>query len=339
MSPALAMVLLGAMLVAASSGAVHVAPTSIVRMGLARLGVGVSTGDGAAAEDAIVFEVRLPRVVTAALVGAALSTAGVLLQALLRNPLADPYAIGTSGGAALGATLALVASTTGVAGGFALVPLCAFAGAMATTAFVYAMARAGGRTPVVSIVLTGLVVSLSLGYVMSLVLLLLDRYQRDTRVMYAWLLGGIIAAPWPQVALLAVLVSAGCATAVGWSRHLDTLALGEERAAALGLDVERYKAFVMATAALLTAAAVSAGGLIGFVGLVVPHVGRLLCGPGHARLLPVAMLGGAAFLVLADLAARTVVAPMEIPLGIVTALGGGPVFLYLLRRSRRDYRF
>jgi iron complex transport system permease protein len=223
-------------------------------------------------------------------------------------------------------------------GGVGAVPLLAFAGAVATTLLVYSLARVGGRTPITTLLLAGVIVSVTFGYAMSLLLLLSDRYGRDTRLVYAWLLGGVTSVRWPQVAVLGVLVCGGCSIAWAWARRLNTLSLGEESAASVGLNVERFKTAVILVGSLLTAAAVSAAGLVGFVGLVVPHVARLIGGPSHTRLVPTAVLGGATFLVLADLLSRAAAPPTEIPLGIVTAFAGGPLFLYLLRRSRHAYR-
>ena len=217
-------------------------------------------------------------------------------------------------------------------------PLLAFVGAVATTLLVYSLARVGGRTPITTLLLAGVIVSVTFGYAMSLLLLLSDRYGRDTRLVYAWLLGGVTTVRWTQVTVLGALVLGGCSIAWAWARRLNTLSLGEESAASVGLDVERFKTAVILVGSLLTAAAVSAAGLVGFVGLVVPHIARAVGGPNHTRLIPLAVLGGATFLVLADLLARTVAPPTEIPLGIITAFAGGPLFLYLLRRSRHAYR-
>jgi ABC-type Fe3+-siderophore transport system permease subunit len=329
-------VLVGALMlsivVAVSVGAVSVPIGSVVGVLLHHAGA------WSAIDETIVRDVRLPRVVTAALIGAALSAAGVLFQALLRNPLADPYSIGTSGGAALGATVGVILSAR-LGGGWAGVPTLAFVGAIGTTLLVYWLARVGGKTTIVTLLLAGLSVSVILGYSMSLLLIMADRFQRDLRILYLWLLGGVTTAPWSQVGVTAVIVLVGCACALGRTRRLNALALGDEASASLGLHVERERAIVIAIGSLLTAAAVSAGGLIGFVGLIVPHVGRALVGPNHHRLLPMAILGGAIFLVLADLVARVALAPAEIPLGIVTAFTGGPMFLYLLRRTKQAYRF
>lgn len=335
---ALGVALILSVIVAASIGAVSVPLRSVAGILLDRVGAWSRPLHWSATDATIVLDIRLPRVVTAALIGAALSAAGVLFQALLRNPLADPYSIGTSGGAALGATAGVLLSAR-LGAGWVGVPTLAFVGAIGTTLFVYSLARVDGKTPIVTLLLAGLSVSVVLGYSMSLLLLMTDRFQRDLRILYVWLLGGVATAPWSQVALTAVIVLVGCACALGRTRRLNALALGDEAAASLGLHVERERGMVIAIGSLLTAAAVSAGGLIGFVGLIVPHVGRVLVGPNHRRLLPLAILGGAIFLVLADLVARVALAPAEIPLGIVTAFTGGPMFLYLLRRSKQGYRF
>lgn len=334
----LAAALILSVIVSASAGAVSVPLRSVAGILLHRAGAWSHAVEWSAADATIVLDVRLPRVITAALIGAALSAAGVLFQALLRNPLADPYSIGTSGGAALGATLGVVLSAR-LGAGWAGVPTLAFVGAIGTTVLVYWLARVGGRTPIVTLLLAGLSVSVMLGYSMSLLLLMSDRLQGDLRIVYVWLLGGVTTAPWSHVGATAAIVLVGCASALGRTRRLNALALGDEASASLGLLVERERGIVIAIGALLTAAAVSAGGLIGFVGLIVPHVGRVLVGPNHDRLLPLSMLGGGIFLVLADLAARVALAPAEVPLGIVTAFTGGPLFLYLLRRTKQGYRF
>lgn len=334
----LGVALIAAVVVAAAVGAVAVPVHSVAGILLNRAGVWASPVTWSATDATIVLDVRLPRVVSAALIGAALSAAGVLFQALLRNPLAEPYSIGTSGGAALGATIGVILSAR-VGVGWAGVPTLAFVGAVASTLLVYSLARVGGKIPIVTLLLAGLSVSVMLGYAMSLLLLMSDRLQRDLRILYVWLLGGVTTAPWSQVGVTAGIVLVGCGCALGRTRRLNALALGDEASASLGVQVERERGIVIAIGALLTAAAVSAGGLIGFVGLIVPHVGRVLVGPNHDRLLPLSILGGGIFLVFADLVARVALAPAEIPLGIVTAFTGGPLFLYLLRRTKQGYRF
>lgn len=324
---------------AAGVGAVHVPPREIVSMLLNHTGIVHLTKTWPQSDEAIILQIRLPRVLAAALVGAALSVAGVLFQGLFRNPLADPYIIGTSGGAAFGASLGIVLFSHFSVLGFGAIPTLAFLGALGTMVLVFRLSRVGGRTPVTTLLLVGFAVSVILGYCVSFLLIVNERFELNTRLIYAWLLGGIWIEHWSQLALIALIVVLGIAAAFTLTRSLNGLALGEECAEYLGIAVERQKAAVIVVGSLLTAAAVSAGGLIGFVGLIVPHFLRLLFGPNHIRLLPLAALGGAAFLVIADLLARIVVPPNEVPVGILTALVGGPAFLLLLSRTKREYRF
>jgi iron complex transport system permease protein len=333
-------VLVAASVVLASGiGAVHVPAKEIVSMLLNHTGLVHLNQTWPHSDEIIIFQIRLPRVLAAALVGAALSVAGVLFQGLFRNPLADPYVIGTSGGAAFGASLGVVLFSHISILGFGAIPTLAFLGALGTMVLVFRFSRVGGRTPVVTLLLVGFAVSVILGYSVSFLLIVNERFELNTRLIYAWLLGGIWIEHWSQLGLIALIVLAGTAAAFTLTRSLNGLALGEECAEYLGIAVERQKAAVIVVGSLLTAAAVSAGGLIGFVGLIVPHFLRLLFGPNHVRLLPLAALGGAAFLVITDLLARIVMPPNEVPVGILTALVGGPAFLLLLRRTKREYRF
>lgn len=283
------------------------------------------------AADVIVWQVRLPRTLLAGLTGAALALAGAAYQAVFRNPLADPYLLGAASGAGFGAALVTVyggsvaaVARFGVSGG-------AFVAALATVAAVVALARRGGRLPIVSLILAGVVLGSSLSAATSFVMLV-DR-ERTASVL-TWLLGSFAFASWRDVGLLGAVVLASLPAAMIARRAFDLLALGESSARLLGLPVESFKWSVVAAATLLTAAAVSVTGVIGFVGLIVPHAVRLAVGPGHRELVPLAAIWGAAFLVLADLVARTVLGPGELPVGIVTALVGGPFFLMLLRRGR-----
>jgi len=265
--------------------------------------------------------------------------AGVLFQGLLRNPLADPYVIGTSGGAAFGASLGAVWLSHFSLLGFGAIPALAFLGAMGAMVLVFRLSRVGGRLPVVTLLLVGFSVSVVLGYTVSFLLIVNERFEFNVHIIYTWLMGRIWIEHWNQLGLIALLIVVGAAGALTLARSLNAFALGEEAAEYLGVAVEREKAAVIVVGSLLTAAAVSAGGLIGFVGLIVPHFLRLLQGPNHFRLIVVAALGGAAFLVIADLLARVIMPPNELPVGILTALVGGPAFLLLLRRTKRDYRF
>ncbi len=289
-------------------------------------------------DESIFFAIRLPRVAGAALVGASLAAAGVLFQGLLRNPLADPYALGVSGGAALGAALGFLLSITVVVLGFSPVPALAFVGALAAMVVVYGLAQVNGRAPVVNLLLAGFAISAILGYGVSLLVIVNDRMQLNLPRVYGWLLGGVSVTQWSQLAL--VLPVALLAVLFGWllGPSLDALGLGEEAAQQMGVAVERDKRLAIVLGSVLTASAVALSGLIGFVGLFVPHVMRLIVGPAHRRLMPSSVLLGATFLVLADLLARSLLPPTEIPVGILTAFVGGPMFLWLLRRERRDYR-
>jgi ABC-type Fe3+-siderophore transport system permease subunit len=335
----LALLLAASVVLAAGVGAVHVPAREIIGMLLNHTGLIHLSPSWPRSDEIIILQIRLPRVLAAALVGTALSTAGVLFQGLFRNPLADPYVIGTSGGAAFGASLGVVIFSQFSFLGFGAIPTLAFAGAVTTMLVVFRLSRVGGRTPVVTLLLVGFAVSVILGYSVSLLLLVNERFELNTRLIYSWLLGGIWIEHWNQLGFIALIVCTGTVAAFTLARSLNGLALGEESAEHLGIAVERQKAAVIIVGSLLTAAAVSAGGLIGFVGLIVPHFLRLLFGPNHVRLLPLAALGGAAFLVIADLLARVVMPPNEVPVGILTALVGGPAFLLLLRRTKKEYRF
>jgi iron complex transport system permease protein len=292
-----------------------------------------------AVDETIIFQIRLPRVVGGALVGAALATAGVLFQGLLRNPMADPYIIGTSAGAALGATIAMILPINLAFLSFGLVPVAAFIGALVTVTLVYNLARVGGRTPIVSMLLAGFVVSALLAAIIAFLMAISDRLGLNIRSVYSFLMGHITVTSWWQIAIISPLVIGGIIAARFFAYRLNAFSLGEEGASYLGVEVERDKLLILALGSLLTAAAVSISGLIGFVGLVMPHAVRLSLGPDHRFLLPASALAGAAFLVIADLLARVLLAPVEIPVGIITALIGAPFFLYLLRRSRKEYAF
>ena len=275
----------------------------------------------------VFWELRVPRALLAFLVGGALGTTGAGLQALVRNPLADPFLLGLSGGAGLGAVTAIA---LGVHGVWAL-PLAAFAGALGAMVLVYRLGLVGGAEldPRV-LVLAGVAVGAFAAAISTAIVSLSEATQ--LRNAFLWLWGGLGAASWDTVQLMAIYVPLPLALLMLSARPLDLLALGEEPASYLGADVERVKRRVYLAASLLTAAAVAVSGVIGFVGLVVPHIGRLLWGHRHRVLLPVSFVGGGTLLAFADTAARTAVAPHELPVGIVTALIGVPVFTLLLRR-------
>jgi iron complex transport system permease protein len=280
---------------------------------------------------ALVMELRLPRVVLAALVGACLAGAGVLYQALFRNALADPYILGVSSGAGLGAALAFAAGGAGAAALLAP-PLAAFVGALATILLVAALATRRGVMETLSLLLAGVAVSYTLAALTSFVLVV--RREQMSRIVF-WMMGGLQGATWAQVGVVGVMLVAGLAVPFIYARELNIMLLGDERAGELGVNVERVKRIILAAASLVVSAAVSVSGLIGFVGLMTPHAARLVLGPDHRLLLPASVLSGAIVMVLADLFARVVLAPVELPVGIVTALAGGPVFVWLLIRAQR----
>jgi iron complex transport system permease protein len=285
-----------------------------------------------AADVAIVWDLRLARALLAALVGAGLAGAGAAFQGLFRNPLAEPFVIGASGGAALGATLAIVLSGGALIAGFSPVPLAAFIGALLAVLLVCAIAATTGSDSVVTLLLAGAALSSMLGALVSLLMMLNDRQMPE---IMAWLLGSLSGRSWQHLSISATPLLLGLLAIWLLARPLDALALGEETARSLGLPLAHAQVAIIAAASLTTAAAVAASGIIGFVGLIAPHVARLLCGANHARLVPASALLGAILLLMADSLARTVAAPLELPVGVMTALFGGPFFLWLLGRWRR----
>ena len=312
------------MLLAVGNGSVYISPGEI----LATLGK-AARGEELAGVERIVWQMRLPRVLTAALVGGALALAGAIYQGVFRNPLAEPYLLGSASGAGFGATL--VAAVGGSVPFLAQVgaPLTAFVFALATVLLVAALARDGASLPTVRLILAGVVVG-SIFTAATSFLMVVSREQAAG--MLARLLGGFGFSGWPDVAVMAAFTLPTLVLAGAFARALDLLQLGEEGAALLGLPVEAVKYLMLGVATLTTAAAVSVAGIIGFVGLIVPHAVRLAVGPAHRLLLPTGLVWGAGFMVLADLLARNVVGPVEVPVGIITAILGGPFFLLLLRR-------
>jgi iron complex transport system permease protein len=329
--PGLVVLLAASALVALAVGAVWLSPMTSLRLVAWKLHLAGRPQSVPHSASVILFQLRLPRVLLAAMVGAALAAAGAVFQALFRNPMADPAIIGVSSGAALGAIIVILAGWGAALDGLG-VSGAAFVGALATAFLVYRLARLGPSVQVATLLLAGIAVAAIISAAISLVMTFSGA---EVRSIYFWLLGGLGARGWQSLAAAAPFVAGGTAMALAAARDLNLAALGEERAGQLGLEVDRFKLLMLATGALLTAAAVSVAGLIGFVGLMTPHILRLLVGSDHKRLVPASILGGAAFMILADLAARTVVRPEEIPVGAVTAVLGGPFFLYLLRRERR----
>jgi iron complex transport system permease protein len=319
-----------AILFSLATGAVRVSPGTIL---FAVIGSHPLT----ATQQIILLQIRLPRVLASGVVGAALAISGLMFQGLFRNPMADPYVIGSSGGAVLGACIGIFYFSQISLFGFSATALLAFAGSVTTMAIVYSLARSNGRTNVITLLLAGFAVSTMLGYSSYFFELLDSSSGSNHLILLSWLHGVIGIPRWTQLSVTAVLLLSATVIAMPLMRRLNTLALGDEYAHQLGLRVEYTRVGIILTGSLLTAVAVSLGGLISFAGLIVPHVARLILGPDHVRLLPVTALSGAIFLVVADTLARSVFAPTEIPVGILMAFLGGPFFLYLLRKTKRSY--
>ena len=286
---------------------------------------------GSAVAD-IVLRVRLPRVQLGMLVGASLAISGVLFQALLRNPLADPFVLGVSGGAALGAILVLsLGASVGL--GYAAVPPAAFAGSLGATVLLYAAAGFRGRVSATHLLLTGVVFN-AFASAAIVFLASLAGLMEGARI-FMWLIGSLSASRADVAGWVALFLGIGLACALPLARSLNLLTLGEESAQQLGVEVERHRRILLVATSLMVGAAVSVSGLIGFVGLIIPHLLRLLLGSDHRLLIPAAGFAGAAFLVVCDTVARTLLLGRELPVGAVTAVVGGPLFLYLLRRHQR----
>lgn len=326
---ALSAALLVGCLLSAGLGAYSIPLGDVLSSVQHRVGLGGQSLDRVA--ESVLWNVRLPRVVLALLVGASLGCAGALMQGVFGNPLAEPGVIGISSGAAVGAVASIALGLTFL--GNWTITVCAFVSGLFTVLVVYALSRSGGRTEVVTLILTGIAVNAFAGALIGLFIFFADNAQ-ITQITF-WQLGSLSQATWPKV--LAVLPCAvlGLLVAPFYAKKLDLLALGERSARHLGVDVERLRIVLVLVVALLTAAAVAVAGIISFVGLLVPHLLRMANGPGHRFLVPGSALGGALVLVAGDLAARTVADPAELPLGVLTALFGSPFFFWLLRRTRR----
>ena len=336
--PAALLVLIAALLLALllanlGIGAVKVPPTEVVAILFDRAGIDLGI-DYSSQHESVVWNIRLPRVLLGLLVGASLATAGASLQGVFRNPLADPSVIGVSSGAAVGAVIAIVVGITFL-GAFSLA-LAAFTGGLIATVIVYMAARSYGRTDVVTIVLAGIAVNATAGAITGFFTFVADDDQ--LRSIVFWTLGSVGGATWSSLRAVAPLMLAGVIILPMWARSLNMMTLGDREAAHVGVSTERVRVGVILVAALITGASVAVAGMVGFVGLVVPHIIRLVAGPDHRFLLPASALLGAATLLLADLIARTAAAPSEIPLGVMTAIAGGPFFLWLIHRTRGTSR-
>ncbi|MEN4042238.1 MAG: iron ABC transporter permease [Anaerolineaceae bacterium] len=327
-----AALLAGVLLLSVVVGSVFIQPAVFVELIAHRL-AGTAAPAAARPFDTILFELRLPRSLLIALVGAALSGSGAAYQGLFRNPLADPYLIGVAAGGGLGAVLAMSLRWPYTTAGLLAVPVSAFAGALLTVAIVYQMARIGRSVPVTNLILAGVAVS---SFATALTSFWMINSTGEVRRALVWLLGGSTLSGWQPVLAALPYVVIGLGTLLTLGHALNVLQFGDEQATQLGLPTERVRLLIIVVATLTTAAAVSFAGIIGFIGLIVPHIVRLVWGGDYRRLLPLAMLNGAALLLAADILARVVMAPQEIPVGIITALAGGPFFLWVLRRAKQQ---
>ncbi|MFC1956502.1 FecCD family ABC transporter permease [Chloroflexota bacterium] len=316
---------------AAAFGSVKIPLLTICQVLISKLPLVDISPTWSSAMSTIILEVRLPRVLLAGLVGAALAIAGATYQGLFRNPLADPYLIGVAQGAALGVIgFLLPVDWQGMS--FGIIPLLAFTGALASTAVVYGLARVGKSLPVTNLILAGVALGAMLGSIVSY--LIISSGEKIHGIVF-WLMGSFALSQWTEVKIVLPYIAVGIVVILLYARVLNVMQLDEEQAQQLGINTERLKLILLIAATLITAASVSFVGTIGFVGIIIPHAVRLVWGPDHRFLLPLSVLSGAIFLILADLIARTVLGPAEIPIGVITALCGAPFFLYLLRRKRK----
>ncbi len=325
--------LLLALLLSVAVGAVFIPPGTLTRIILNQLPFLEFSSNWPDSFRVIVLSVRLPHVVLVALTGAALAGSGAAFQGLFRNPLADPYLIGVASGAGLGAIFTMAIHWPETFFGLYLVPIGAFAGALATVMIVYSLARVGKTVPLTTLILAGIAVG-SFASAMTSYLML----RSDDQIYRAisFLLGGSPITGWKPVLVVLPYMAIGIGLLSLSGHMLNVLQYGEEQAKQLGLSVERAKMFIIVTASLTTAVAVSFSGVIGFIGLIVPHLVRIIWGADYKRLIPLATIGGASILLIADMLARILLAPQSLPVGIVTALAGAPFFLWILRRAKTE---
>ena len=334
--PAVTAALAAATVAAVAVGSTEIGWESVLRVIAAKLlpDGWIDLSGVSEAEQVIIWLIRTPRVIVAGLAGCSLAVAGTQVQGVFRNPLAEPSVIGASQGAAFGAVIAFV---TDLSSRSALwLPLFAFTGALIALFAVYSVASRAGRTPVATLLLAGIALGALITAATSMLISLnFVNWQVASEIVF-WMMGGLDGRSWTHVWICAAFVAIGASVALWYVRDLDLMLLGEDASASLGVEVESVKRAILGTAALLTGAAVAVSGVIGFVGLVVPHLIRMLLGPAHRTLLPASILAGALFLIVCDILARTIHPPTELRLGVVTAMFGAPLFLYLLRRKRME---
>ena len=308
-----------------------IGPVQIPPITVLQILFNISPGTWPPGYQAIILDIRLPRILLGALVGCSLAAGGTAMQALFRNPMASPYILGISSGSAFGAALAFVLGLN-ILLGISAVTIMAFVFALLTIFLVYAIARRGEGTSIETLLLTGIAIS---SLFSALVSLLMYIAGEKLSTIWFWLMGGLWASDWSKVLFTFPLIFIGIVVLIFFSRHLNLLLMGEETALNLGLEVETFKKIILILASLITAAAVAVCGIIGFLGLIIPHIMRIIVGPDHRNLLIASSLVGAIFLIWVDTLARTMIAPVELPVGIITALLGVPFFLYLLRKRKK----
>ncbi len=333
----LTVVLLGSMTAAVMLGPVSISPLTVWKIALSKLPY-ISefiSNDWSQAQEQIIWEIRFPRVLLGAVVGAGLAVVGVAIQALVRNSLADPFILGVSSGASVGATLVIIFGAFKLFGQYAL-SMAAFLGALTSVLLVFMLAQVRGRISTVRLLLAGIAVSMMLSAVTSYIVISAPREEGIRDAMF-WMMGSLAGAKWEQLPVPFLCLLGGVIILILSYRPLNLLLMGDATATTLGMNIDVFKKFLILLTALLTGVMVAVSGAIGFIGLMVPHIVRLMVGSDHRRVLVVSSLVGAIFLVWADVAARTVVSPQELPIGIVTAICGGPFFIWLLRRSNYSF--
>lgn len=327
---ALAFILFFAIVIATAVGPVNIPSTTVAKILLSKLPLmdSLFSHSWSNVEESIILQIRLPRVLLGVLVGSALAVAGAAMQGLFKNPMADPYVIGISSGAAFGATIAVV---LGVSGIFS-VPLLAFIGAIFSAFLVYSIARTDGQMQIETLLLSGIAVAIFFSALTSFFMYVAGE---NLHQIVFWIMGGLWARSWDHVRVSFAPIIIGIMGIYVFARDLNVMQLGEESASHLGIETEQVKKILLALSSLIAGVAVSMSGIIGFVGLIIPHTVRLIVGPDYRILIPASALLGAIFLIFADSIARTIISPAELPVGIITAFFGAPFFIYLLRRRRR----
>lgn len=318
-------------------GSVTVPPVKVAKIILSHIpGVEqIIAEDWTNAQYNIIWQIRLPRVLLGVVVGSGLSLAGVGIQALVRNSLADPYILGVSSGASVGATLVILIGAFSFFGPFAL-PLAAFLGALVSVVLVFSLAQVGGKISTPRLLLSGIALSLVLSAITDVIVISSPDNDKIHSALF-WMMGSLASAEWKSLPIAAVVVAVTFIYLLFQSRSLNILLMGEETAVTLGLNINVFRKILIVIISLLTGVLVAVSGAIGFLGLIIPHFSRLLVGPDHKRVLPISLLLGAVFMIWADVVARLILAPEEIPIGVVTALTGGPFFIWLLRRNSYSF--